>query len=150
MKFREIPERIACEQLAACAVDAVLNEEAHVASGFSEFEAASTDKVLRNVLANGSVDGVSHGNRTVVRPFSAFEVIGAQHLDKGRIATIGVLRTTGILQSKSRNRLAKVSLNIVPRSRVGTVGSVPSGVEVSGVVTVEQICESTFTAFNSV
>ena len=150
VEFREIPERIACKQFAACAVDAVFNEEAHVAGGFSEFEAAGTDEVLRYVSTDGSIDCISHGKRTVVGPFFACRIVGAQYLDEGRIATIGVLRAAGILQSKSRNRLAEVSLNIVPRCGVGTVSGLPSSVKISGVVTIEQIGESAFVGCNCV
>ena len=150
MEFGEIPEGIACKQFAACAVDAVLNEEAHVAGGFSEFETASTDEVLRYVSTDGSIDCISHGKRTVVGPFFACRIVGAQYLDEGRIATIGVLRAAGILQGKSRNLLAEVSLNIVPRCGVGTVSGLPSSVEISGVVTIEQIGESAFVGCNCV
>ena len=150
VEFGEIPEGIACKQFAACAVDAVLNEEAHVAGGFSEFETASTDEVLRYVSTDGSIDCISHGKRTVVGPFFACRIVGAQYLDEGRIATIGVLRAAGILQSKSRNFHAEVSLNIVPRCGVGTVSGLPSSVEISGVVTIEQIGESAFVACNCV
>ena len=46
--------------------------------------------------------------------------------------------------------LAEVSLNIVPRCGVGTISFMISGVEISGIVTIEQIGKNAFAAFNCI